>query len=85
MYRVNQRVASGGHNIPEATIRRRYKVGASYFFKTYLTICDRWILADNSNIPFKVIAEGSKSDIISIKDDAIFKAIRDLAYSEGDF
>lgn len=80
--RVNQRVATGGHNIAEATIRRRYKIGISYFFKDYLPICERWILADNSNIPFRVIAEGSKTDIISMKDDVIFKQIRDFAYSD---
>ena len=30
--RVKARVAAGGHNIPEETIRRRYNVGIDYFF-----------------------------------------------------
>ncbi|MDE7127545.1 MAG: zeta toxin family protein, partial [Bacteroidales bacterium] len=44
--RVKARVAAGGHNIPEETIRRRYKVGINYFFKDYAPMCDRWIIAD---------------------------------------
>ncbi len=80
--RVESRVAAGGHNIPEETIRRRYKLGASYFWKDYLPICDRWILADNSEFPFKVVAEGAKTEIISIKDVILFKKIRTIAYSD---
>lgn len=59
--RVKERVAAGGHNIPEDTIRRRYKVGLKYFFEDYIPVCDRWILADNSKFPFTVIAEGNSS------------------------
>ncbi len=58
--RVAKRVAAGGHNIPEDTIRRRYNLGLNYFFNVYMPVCDKWILADNSTPPFKVVAEGSK-------------------------
>ena len=58
--RVAKRVAAGGHNIPEETIRRRYNVGLNYFFNVYMPVCDKWILADNSEPPFKLVAEGSK-------------------------
>ena len=33
--RVAARVRSGGHSIPEATIRRRYKAGVRAFFEVY--------------------------------------------------
>ena len=56
--RVAARVASGGHNIDEQTIRRRYIVGLQYFFEEYAPQADTWILADNSSIPFKVVAKG---------------------------
>ena len=78
--RVKARVAAGGHNIPEETVRRRYRVGISYFFKDYIPLCDRWILADNSKVPFRVIAEGSKNDIINIKDEKTYEKIRKSAY-----
>ena len=77
--RVAARVETGGHNIPEDTIRRRYKVGLDYFFHDYTPICDRWILADNSQIPFRVIAEGSRNDIVSIKDEDTYEKIRQIA------
>lgn len=77
--RVRARVEAGGHNIPEETIRRRYQVGIYYFFTHYAPVCERWILADNSQIPFRVIAEGSKDELINIKDEEIYTKIRSIA------
>ena len=77
--RVRARVEAGGHNIPEETIIRRYHVGIDYFFNYYAPICERWILADNSQIPFRVIAEGSKSDVINIKDEATYAKVKAIA------
>ena len=82
--RVAARVGTGGHNIPEETIRRRYRVGIDYFFHDYAPICERWILADNSQIPFRVIAEGSKNDLINIKDEATYEQIRRQAIERHD-
>ena len=77
--RVRARVEAGGHDIPEETIRRRYKVGIDYFFHYYAPVCERWILADNSQIPFRVIAEGTKDEVISIKDERKYSEIRNMA------
>ena len=77
--RVRARVEAGGHNIPEETIRRRYNTGIYYFFNLYSPACERWILADNSQIPFRVIAEGSKDEVISIKDEETFDKIKAIA------
>lgn len=76
--RVRARVAAGGHNIPEPTIRRRYIAGLHYFFNVYRSMADRWILADNSKIPFKVVAEGQK-DRLTIKDEETYRKISELA------
>lgn len=80
--RVKARVAAGGHNIPEETVRRRYRVGIGYFFNDYAPICDRWILADNSQVPFKVVAEGGKARPLIVKDEETFGTIRKLV---GDY
>ena len=77
--RVRARVEAGGHNIPEETIRRRYQVGVDYFFHIYAPISERGILADNSQIPFRVIAEGSKDDVINVRDKEIFAKIKSIA------
>lgn len=77
--RVAARVSTGGHNIPEETIRRRYVTGIDYFFHDYAPLCERWILADNSQIPFRVIAEGSKNDVVNVKDEDTYEKIRAIA------
>ena len=58
--RVAARVATGGHNIKEETIRRRYNVGLHYLFRDFMPICDRWLLLDNSKVPFSIVAEASE-------------------------
>ena len=55
--RVKQRVASGGHNIPEDTIIRRYYRGKKNLVESYLPLCDTWIIYDNSSLPSQLIAE----------------------------
>lgn len=79
--RVAARVAAGGHNIPEETIRRRYRTGLVYFFNDYTSVCDRWILADNSCPPFSVIADGSRDGEVSIKNKELFSRIQIYALS----
>lgn len=46
--RVAQRVRQGGHNIPEATIRRRFAAGRDNFEQLYAPLVDAWALYDNS-------------------------------------
>lgn len=77
--RVRARVEAGGHDIPEETIRRRYNVGIYYFFNTYAPICERWILADNSQVPFRVIADGAKDEIMTIRDEATYAKIKAIS------
>ncbi|MBO7575356.1 MAG: zeta toxin family protein [Bacteroidales bacterium] len=79
--RVRDRVVSGGHNIPDAVIRRRYVMGLQYLFDVYIPVIDRWILADNSKPPFSVVAEGSK-DVIYIKDNERYQLIQRIAHPD---
>jgi predicted ABC-type ATPase len=48
--RVAERVKAGGHDVPEATIRRRYRSGVRNFFGLYMPLADSWQLIDNSEI-----------------------------------
>ena len=77
--RVRARVEAGGHDIPEETIRRRYNTGIYYFFNLYSPICERWILADNSQIPFKVIAEGSKNELLTVRNEETYLKIKAIS------
>ena len=58
--RVKSRVAHGGHNVPEAVIRRRFANGLSNFQNTYRHCVDYWQLINNSgNRPILVEAGGN--------------------------
>lgn len=46
--RVAQRVRQGGHDIPEATIHRRFATGRENFERLYAPIVDAWALYNNS-------------------------------------
>ena len=48
--RVALRVAQGGHNIPEAVIRRRFKAGLTNFHERYSQVVDSWAFYDNSGL-----------------------------------
>jgi predicted ABC-type ATPase len=45
--RVAERVKQGGHNIPEAIIRRRFDAGLRNFQEAYKSAVDAWVLFDN--------------------------------------
>jgi len=55
--RVAIRVASGGHNIQEHTIIRRYWQGMQNLRNIYIPRCDSWVLIDNSATDANWIAE----------------------------
>lgn len=74
--RVKARVESGGHHIPEDVIRRRYSNGIHNLFKLFIPISDYWMIVDNSDSPFQVIAEGFTDADITIKDKENFNKIK---------
>ena len=55
--RVRGRVAQGGHDIPAATVERRYHRGLRNLFDLYLPLCDLWTIADNSDVELVTIAD----------------------------
>lgn len=61
--RVKQRVAEGGHHVPEDVVRRRYLRGAQNFFALYRPVADTWAVWENANdkVPQR-IAFGSVAD-----------------------
>ena len=82
--RVRDRVAAGGHHIPDPVVRRRYVMGLQYFFDTYIPVSDRWVLADNSRTPFTVVAEGSRQ-LMYIKDNEKYRTIWNIAHPNEEF
>ena len=58
--RVAQRVLEGGHDVPEAVIRRRFDAGRRNFEQVYKGLVDGWILYDNSGVVPERLAEESR-------------------------
>lgn len=49
IFRVKERIRSGGHSVPEETIRRRYTSDIKNFFNLYSPLADSWQVYDNSD------------------------------------
>ena len=47
--RVKLRVAMGGHDVPDGTVRRRYARSVSNFLTLYLPLANDWTVYDNSS------------------------------------
>ena len=58
--RVRQRIAEGGHAVPEATVRRRFHAGWRNFETLYRDLVDEWLLYDNSGVEPILVAEGER-------------------------
>lgn len=56
--RVAERVRQGGHDIPEAVIRRRFDSGLRHFKEHYRQAVDKWMKFDNSGPTPILLDEG---------------------------
>lgn len=54
--RVAERVRQGGHDIPEATIRRRFEAGRKLLVELYQPLVDQWSVYDNTGNEPKLIS-----------------------------
>ena len=77
--RVKYRVSEGGHNIPLADIRRRYKRGIKNLVNLYSHRVDRWAIFDYSTSSPEMIVKGSGENV-EVKDEFIYNQI--IAYAE---
>jgi predicted ABC-type ATPase len=55
--RIRQRVAKGGHDVPVADVKRRFRPSLENFFRLYLPLADVALLFDGSGHPPKLVAE----------------------------
>lgn len=57
---VAHRILSGGHDIPEPVIRRRYEAGLNNFFALYRPLANLWRIYDNTQpVEPALIAKGT--------------------------
>jgi len=55
--RVAERVRKGGHNVPVAVVRRRFRKGIHNLLQTYRSVWDSLSLFDNSGATARLIVE----------------------------
>lgn len=78
LMRIAERVAKGGHNIPEPIVRRRYVAGISNLFRLFMKEVDFWVIYDNSKYPTSQVASGGKSDDkINVMVESTYKILLD--------
>jgi predicted ABC-type ATPase len=78
--RVADRVRRGGHDVPVATIRRRYHQGLRSFFQVYMPLSDTWQYFDNSGASGpEAIATGISRGSESVNEPAVWQRLK-VAY-----
>lgn len=74
--RVRARVALGGHDVPEETIRRRYRAGLANFLDIYRPMAKTWRLYDNSSAGEPLlVAQGTGKRVSDIRDHETWRTI----------
>jgi predicted ABC-type ATPase len=79
--RIADRVALGGHSIPEDTIRYRYAASIRNFVSMYIPRCTRWMVVDNSEAHTtpSLVAEGGLGTEPTIAAPSTWNTILDQA------
>lgn len=67
--RVRDRVRQGGHDVPETTIRRRYRSGLANFWRLYRSITTTWRVYNSSDgRPLRLVARGRGARVDQVRD-----------------
>jgi predicted ABC-type ATPase len=69
---ITTRVKSGGHDVPELVVRRRFNKSLTNFFKHYQPLVDSWAIYDNS---------GEKPQMIVFKELGGLKIIDSILFN----
>ena len=77
LLRIAERVAKGGHNIPEPVVRRRYVAGIRNLIRLFMNKVDYWVIYDNSEYPAVQEATGGKNETIAIMLETTYQTITD--------
>jgi predicted ABC-type ATPase len=61
--RIKERVLRGGHDVPEAVVRRRFGRSIGHFIGPYGRLADRWILFDNAGVAPREVATSGRGKL----------------------
>ena len=75
--RVKERVKTGGHNVSEDVVRRRYEGGLRNFFGLYRSLADGWSFYDNATVSGpRLIAKGKGNVDTEVHDPKIWAKLK---------
>jgi predicted ABC-type ATPase len=78
--RVTERVRSGGHAVPEATVRQRYVRSVRNCFTLYLPLADGWRVYDNTAAEGpQLIAQGGGPGAEIVCNDTAWRRLKEQA------
>lgn len=78
--RVKERVRRGGHDVPEETIRRRYRRGLRNFFELFMPLADTWSFYDNSAVGVPVaVAAGDEDGDVTVHNADLWRRVEGMA------
>lgn len=77
--RVADRVRRGGHDVPDAVIRRRFVAGLRNLFSVYMQVVDAWTIYDNADVvsPRLVASRAFGADTI-VADAEAWESLKEL-------
>ena len=76
--RIRERVRLGGHDVPEETVRRRYRRGLANFFGLYQPLATTWRFYDNSATRPRLIARGERTGRINVSNAELWSRIHEV-------
>ena len=74
--RVAERVALGGHDVPAATVRRRYRAGLRNLFALYQPLASTWRLYNASGTEPRLVADQVAREPIQVYDRQSWDLVR---------
>lgn len=79
IFRVRERIKTGGHSVPEDIIKRRYLAGLKNFFNLYTPLADSWQFYDNSDANLFLIASKTNKNDPIIKDIELWEQLLEIS------
>jgi predicted ABC-type ATPase len=80
--RIRERVARGGHFVPDDDVRRRFQRARSHFWRLYRPLADEWQLIGNTGESFETWAVGQGDDLMANDPVRFAQFLKDIGESE---
>jgi predicted ABC-type ATPase len=76
--RIQERVANGGHHVPDEDVIRRFSRSRQQFWNTFRLLADDWQLFSNTHEGFKLIALGQGDEYEQVDELELTEFLADL-------